>query len=261
MSEIELLFLGSGTSAGVPMIACHCPVCDSTDPHDKRTRPSVVISHGGKHVLVDVTPEVRLQCVANRVDFIDAVVLTHGHADHVMGMDDLRRFNAVKNGPLDVWGDERTFRTVDRCFGYAFREPDPTSKLFRPRLVKREITGPFEVAGMRWTPIPLFHGEMPVLGFRIGRVAYCTDVNRIPDESYPLLEGLDVLILDALAHKSHAAHFSLQEAVEQAQRIKAGKTYFTHIAHGLGHEATSKMLPEGIFLGYDGLRVGGRAET
>ena len=260
MPDVELLFLGTGTSAGVPMIACHCPVCDSTDPHDKRMRPSVVISSGGKHVLVDVTPELRLQCVANRVDFIDAVVLTHGHADHLMGMDDLRRFNAVRNGPLDVWGDERTFRTVDRCFGYAFREPDPASKLFRPRLVRREITGPFEVAGMRWTPIRLFHGEMPVLGFRIGRVAYCTDVNRIPDESYPLLEGLDVLVLDALGLKSHATHFSLQEAVDQARKIKAGKTYFTHIAHGLGHAETSKTLPEGIFLGYDGLRVSGRGD-
>jgi phosphoribosyl 1,2-cyclic phosphate phosphodiesterase len=260
MPDVELLFLGTGTSAGVPMIACHCPVCDSTDPRDKRMRPSVVISSAGKQVLVDVTPEVRLQCVANRIDFIEAVVLTHGHADHLMGMDDLRRFNAVRNGPLDVWGDERTFRTVDRCFGYAFKEPDPANKLFRPRLIRRDITGPFELAGMRWTPIPLFHGEMPVLGFRIGRVAYCTDVNRIPDESYPLLEGLDVLVLDALALKSHATHFSLQEAVEQAQRIKAGRTYFTHIAHGLGHEATSKMLPEGIFLGYDGLRVSGRGE-
>jgi len=259
MAEIELLFLGSGTSAGVPMIACHCPVCDSADPRDKRTRPSVVISYGGKHVLVDVTPELRLQCVANRVDYIDSVVLTHAHADHIMGMDDLRRFNAVKNGPMDVWGDERTFKTIERCFGYAFKEPDPTSKLFRPRLVRREISGEFEVDGMKWTPIRLFHGEMPVLGFRIGRVAYCTDVNRIPPESYPLLENLDVLVLDALTHKSHATHFSLEEAVAEAQRIKAKQTYFTHIAHGLGHEETSRILPEGIYLGYDGLRVTGGA--
>jgi phosphoribosyl 1,2-cyclic phosphate phosphodiesterase len=176
-----------------------------------------------------------------------------------MGLDDLRRFNAVKNGPLDVWGDERTFKTLERCFGYAFKELDPTNKLFRPRLVRREITGEFEVDGRKWTPIRLFHGEMPVLGFRIGRVAYCTDVNRIPPESYPLLENLDVLVLDALTHKSHATHFSLEEAVAEAQRIKAKQTYFTHIAHGLGHEETSQILPEGIYLGYDGLRVTGEA--
>lgn len=263
MPEIELLFLGTGTSAGVPMIGCHCPVCDSTDPRDKRTRPSVVLTYPSENpalptrVLVDVTPELRLQCVANRVDRVESVVLTHGHADHIMGMDDLRRFNAVKEGPLDVWGDERTFRTVDRCFCYAFKEQQEEAKikLFRPRLVRRDIQGSFEIAGVRWTPIPLFHGEMPVLGFRVGRLAYCTDVNRIPDESYPLLEDLDVLVLDALALKSHATHFSLQEAIDQAQRIKAGKTYFTHIAHSLGHAETSKLLPLNIFLGYDGLRV------
>jgi phosphoribosyl 1,2-cyclic phosphate phosphodiesterase len=255
MASIELLFLGTGTSTGVPMIGCHCPVCDSTDPRDKRTRPSVVISYEGLRVLVDVTPELRVQCVGQHVDSIDAVVLTHAHADHVMGMDDLRRFNAIKNGPLDVWGDEPTHAAVTRCFGYAFAEPDPASKLFRPRLVRRMIEGPFEIGPMRWTPIRLFHGQMPVLGFRVGRLAYCTDVNRIPEESYPLLEGLDVLVLDALTHKPHATHFSLDEAVAQTARIKAGRTYFTHIAHSLGHAETNAQLPPGVELAYDGLRV------
>src|ERR1700689_1749573 len=124
MTEVELLFLGSGTSAGVPMIGCHCPVCDSADPRDKRTRPSVVISYSGLRVLVDATPELRMQCVAQRVDSIDSVVLTHAHADHVMGMDDLRRFNAIKKGPLDVWADERTHTAVTRCFGYAFAKSE-----------------------------------------------------------------------------------------------------------------------------------------
>ena len=255
MPEVELLFLGTGTSAGVPMIGCHCAVCDSDDPHDKRTRPSVVISYGSTRILVDVTPEVRLQCVANRVDAIDAVVLTHGHADHIMGMDDLRRFNAVKNGPLDIWCEERTFTTVTRCFGYAFKEPDPNSKLFRPQLVRREINGPFDLFGMKWTPIRLFHGEMPVLGFRVGNVAYCTDVNRIPPESYPLLENLDVLVLDALTLKPHATHFSLEQAVTETHRIGAKRTFFTHIAHGLGHAATCSSLPDGVSLAYDGQRV------
>lgn len=259
---VELLFLGTGTSAGVPMIGCHCDVCRSTDPHDKRTRPSVVISYGDVRVLVDTTPELRLQCVADGVDRIDALVYTHAHADHVMGLDDVRRFNAILGRSLDVWADEKTFATIGRCFGYAFREPDPESRLFRPHLVHRTIEPgrPFEVGASQWTPIPLLHGKMPVLGFRVGRLAYCTDVSQIPESSYPLLEGLDVLVLDALQHRKHTTHFSLEEAVAEAHKIGAKQTYFTHIAHALGHAATNRGLPDNIRLGYDGQRVTARRE-
>ena len=172
MSRLELLFLGSGTSAGIPMIGCHCAVCTSPDPHDRRTRCSVVFSYGPTRVLIDTTPELRLQCIANDVHAIDAVVFTHAHADHIMGLDDVRRFNAVMGGPLDVWADERTHESLQRCFGYAFRAPEPDAKLFRPHLVPRTIRGPFDIAGVRWTPIPLFHGDLPVLGFRVGNIAY-----------------------------------------------------------------------------------------
>src|SRR5438270_11951049 len=130
--SVELLFLGTGTSAGIPMIGCHCAVCTSPDPHDRRTRPSVLICYGDTRVLVDTTPELRLQCVANGVDRVDAVVFTHAHADHIMGLADVRRFNAVKQGPLEVWADRRTFAALDRCFGYAFKEPTPEMKIFRP---------------------------------------------------------------------------------------------------------------------------------
>ncbi len=239
------------------MIGCHCEVCGSGDPHDKRTRPSVVFEYGGINVLVDTSPELRLQCVANRVDQIEALVYTHAHADHIMGLDDVRRFNAIRQGPLDVWADENTHRALERCFGYAFREPDPASRLFRPHLVRRVIDGPFEVAGRMWTPIPLVHGAMPVLGFRVGNVAYCTDVSRIPEASYALLEGLEVLVLDALQHKKHTTHFSFEEAVAEARKIGAKQTWFTHIAHGLGHAKTNAMLEEGIKLAWDGLRVEG----
>ena len=252
---IELLFLGTGTSAGIPMIGCHCPVCSSPDPRDRRNRASVVISYGDTRVLVDTTPELRLQCVANRVDRIDALVFTHAHADHIFGLDDVRRFNAIKGGPLDVWADQATHRMLDQCFGYAFRPPRPEQKVFRPHLERRFIEGPFAIEGETWTPIPLLHGEQPVLGLRVGHAAYCTDVSAIPEPSYELLSDLDLLVLDALQPMPHYTHFSLSQAVEAAARIGAKLTLFTHIAHTLPHEATNASLPENMRLGYDGERI------
>jgi phosphoribosyl 1,2-cyclic phosphate phosphodiesterase len=233
-------------------------MCSSSDPRDKRTRPSVVISYGGRNVLVDTTPELRLQCVANRVDMIDAVVYTHAHADHIMGLDDVRRFNALRKGPLDVWADEKTHAALQACFGYAFKEPDPASKLFRPHLVPRMIDGPFELLGETWMPVKLMHAKHEVLGFRIGNLAYCTDVSFIPEESFELLRGVDVLVLDALQDIPHVAHFSLAQAIEAAKRIGARETWFTHIAHRMGHEATNRSLPGNMQLAHDGLRVSTR---
>jgi len=254
-ASIELLFLGSGTSAGIPMIGCDCAVCTSADPRDKRMRASVVISYNGRNVLVDTTPELRLQCVANGVKMIEAVVFTHAHADHIMGLDDVRRFNSLKQSSIDAWADDATFRALDTCFGYAFLEPLPDVKAFRPHLVHRRIDAPFDIAGQRWTPIPLLHGKMPVNGFRVGNLAYCTDVSEIPEPSFDLMTGLDVLILDALQHRPHATHFTIAQAIEAARRIGAKRTYFTHIAHALGHAETNDTLPPDIRLAYDGLRV------
>ncbi len=252
MSSIELLFLGSGTSAGVPMIGCHCPVCSSTDPHDKRHRPSVLISYDGVRVLVDTTPELRIQSLTYGIDVIDTVVLTHAHADHIMGLDDLRRFNMTKNGPIDVWGDAKTHESLSRCFGYAFLDPNATPQVFRPNLRKRIVDGPFEIAGRTWTPIPLLHGRHEVLGYRIGNLAYCTDVSEIPEPSYELLKGVDTLVLDALQPLPHNAHFSLPQALEAATRIGARQTWFTHITHNMFH-TINETLPKDKQLAHDGM--------
>jgi phosphoribosyl 1,2-cyclic phosphate phosphodiesterase len=255
MSALELLFLGTGTSAGVPMIGCRCAVCTSSDPRDSRTRSSVVIRYNGGAVLIDSTPEVRIQCVANSVVSIDAVVYTHAHADHIMGMDDLRRFNAVTGLPLEIYADQRTMSALQRTFAYAFQPPDPSLKVSRPHFLSRTIDGPFKILGETWNPIPLVHGDEPVLGFRVGGLAYCTDVSHVPESSYALLEGLEVLVLDALQHRKHPTHLTVSEALGVAERVGAKRTYFTHIAHGLAHGKTCEDLPEGVELAYDGLRV------
>jgi phosphoribosyl 1,2-cyclic phosphate phosphodiesterase len=254
-AEIELLLMGTGTSAGVPMIGCHCAVCTSADPRDHRNRPGALVSYDGLNFLVDTTPELRLQCVRFGVDAVEAVVYTHAHADHIMGLDDLRRFNALTKRPLDVWADRATHEALGKCFYYAFEEPPAQMKIFRPILKPRLIDGPFELAGRTWTPIPLMHGEQPVLGFRVGRAAYCTDVSAIPETSYALLEDLDLLVLDALQPKPHYTHFSLSQAVDAATRIGAKLTLFTHIAHTLPHAATNASLPKNMRLGYDGERI------
>jgi len=241
------------------MIGCHCPRCCSSDPRDHRTRPSVLISYNGCSVLVDAAPELRLQCLANGVEHIEAIAFTHAHADHIMGLDDVRRFNTLRGGqPLDVWADEATHNILGLAFGYAFRPPRHEPGVYRPHLTQRLISGPFEIQGVTWTAVPVFHGEAPILAYRIGRLAYCTDVSRMPDESFALLRDLDVLVIDALRFRPHPTHFSIEQAIEAAGRIGAAQTYFTHIAHDVLHESTSRSLPPGVQLGYDGLRVRAR---
>ena len=251
MKRLRVTVLGSGTSHGVPMIACECEVCTSKDPHDRRTRSSILVEVDGQSILVDTTPEMRLQCLACGVRRVDAVLFTHAHADHVTGLDDLRRFNWLQGAPLTCYADAATSDVLERMFPYAFNHvPDyPSSK---PQLRLQKIDGPFELGGMRVVPIPMFHGPMPVLGFRFGPFAYCTDCSLIPPESFELLAGVEMLILDALRHRPHPTHFNLEQAVEVAGRIGARETFFTHIAHELGHEATNASLPRGMALSYDG---------
>ncbi|MCG8409610.1 MAG: MBL fold metallo-hydrolase [Phycisphaerales bacterium] len=247
---LKIIVLGSGTSHGVPMIACDCPVCLSSDPHDKRTRPSITIQYEQTTLLVDTTPELRLQCLANDVTRVHAVLYTHYHVDHVTGLDDLRRFNWLQEQPIPCYGQTATLDRLRMMFPYVFEQEEKYPSAV-PRLTLHVIDEPFQIGGRTITPIPLLHGTMPVLGFRVGNFAYCTDVNEIPADSWPLLEGLDVLILDALRKRPHPTHFNLDQAVAHAKKIGAKQTYFTHIAHELGHDATNRELPDGMALAYD----------
>ena len=249
---LRLTILGSGTSHGVPMIACDCPVCTSADPRDRRTRTSAVFSYGGHHVLVDTAPELRLQCLACHVTRIDAILYTHAHADHVAGLDDVRRFNYLLGRALPVYASAYTLGRVRQMFDYAFVD-DADYPSAKPQLQAVEIDGPFELFGRRVTPIPYWHGPTEVFGYRVGDVAYCPDCNRIPESSRALLSGLDVLVLDALRHRPHPTHFNLEQALAEAGRSGAARTYFTHLTHELGHAQTNPTLPPGMELAYDGL--------
>jgi len=251
MAGLRVVFLGTGTSHGVPMIGCDCYVCTSSDPHDRRTRTSVLVQWEDRAVLIDTSPEFRLQCVQQRVERVDAVLYTHGHADHVVGLDDLRRFNDLQGTDIPIYGSADTLEIVHRIFPYAF-DDDPTYVSSKPALTLHPIDGPFDLFGVQVVPIPLLHGPLPIFGYRFGRFAYCTDCSVIPDGSWGLLEDLDVLVLDALRRRPHPTHMNLEQAVAAARKIGARQTLFTHIAHELMHEPVNAELPRGMALAYDG---------
>ena len=253
----ELILLGTSTSVGVPMIGCDCPVCTSTNPKNHRTRTGVAVQTPNGTFLIDTPPELRLQLVRENIPLVHAAVFTHSHADHIFGLDDLRICGYRLKGPVALYCEEPVEQQIRQSFNYAFVERDPKAHHFaRPNLEFERIgLDPFEVLGQKLTPIRLLHGLLPVLGFRLGDVAFCTDVNQIPDESWPLLEGLDVLILDALRDEPHPTHFGIDEALEVVERVKPRQTFFTHVSHSLEYDATNARLPDGVELAYDGLRI------
>lgn len=304
--SLELLFLGTGTSAGVPMIGCTCPVCCSKDPHDQRTRPSVLISyphrvdatqtsscppasgsssqssetyqppdhhesgHRGtllRQYLVDTSQELRLQMVRENIHRIDGVIYTHAHADHIFGLDDLRRFNAVMKKSLDLFAEPTTLAKLRQTFDYVFVPERNENNSFVATLVAHELCvgKPFELQGARWTPIRLMHGKLPIIGLRVdwpspvtgtlSSLAYCTDVSQIPKESYALLQDLDVLVIDALRYRPHPTHLTVQQALKEIEIIQPKRSYFTHIAHDIRHADLTPRLPANVFLSYDGLKV------
>jgi phosphoribosyl 1,2-cyclic phosphate phosphodiesterase len=259
---MKVTVLGSGTSHGVPSIGCDCGVCRSTDPRDRRTRPSILIqlddavpspfAAAVRSILVDTSTDLRQQALANDVRRVDAILFTHTHADHIFGLDDVRRYNQMQQESIPCYADGPTVAALRRIFAYIF-EPPPQRGGGLPQLSLFRIEGPFTLGGAEIVPVPLLHGVLPVLGFRIGTFAYLTDCNRIPDLSWPLLEGVRTVLIDALRRRRHSTHFSVDEAVAAVQRLGADRAYFTHICHDLPHAATNAQLPAGIELAYDGL--------
>jgi phosphoribosyl 1,2-cyclic phosphate phosphodiesterase len=253
----RLLLLGTGTSHGVPVIGCGCPTCRDANPKNQRTRSSAILGLPGGNLLVDSPPDLRLQLVREGIGLVHSVFYTHGHADHLLGLDDLRIFADYLGHDLPVYCDEHVEARIRRAFDYAF---DPVARQYPaggvPRLVFARLSAePVEILGVRVTPIPLEHGRHSCFGLRVGNVAYCTDAKRIPAASMDLLQGLDMLVLDALRRRPHPTHMSLDEAVEAARQLAPRRTLFTHIAHDLEHEATNAALPPTMQLAYDGLEV------
>jgi riboflavin kinase/FMN adenylyltransferase len=240
---------------GVPTLGCACRVCKSDDPHDKRLRPSLLISRGGHNVVIDTTPDFRQQALRVGLDRLDAILLTHGHADHILGFDDIRPFNIRQRSALPVYSNEETFRIIRRVFAYVFDDKPTLSTV--PSVTLKAIQSPVELLGVPFIPVPLLHGEMEVLGFRFGRAAYLTDFSKIPDSSMALLEGLDELVLDALRDVPHPMHQTVEQALALIQQLKPRRAWFTHIAHDLPHAATNARLAKMGFphvqLAYDGL--------
>ena len=240
---------------GVPSLGCACRVCRSADPRDKRLRPSVLLSRDGQNVVVDTTPDFRQQALRVELQRLDAVLLTHGHADHILGFDDIRPFNVRQKAALPVYGSEETFEVLRRTFAYVFDDGPTLSTV--PRVALRVVQGPFELLGTVITPVPARHGEMGVLGYRVGGAAYLTDFSELPAASMALLGGLDDLILDALRDIPHPMHQTVEQALALVRALGPRRAWFTHIAHDLPHGETNERLRKmglpHVQLAYDGL--------
>jgi phosphoribosyl 1,2-cyclic phosphate phosphodiesterase len=252
--KATLTVLGSGTSMGVPTLGCDCAVCRSTDPHDRRTRPSIMIEYGGKVVLIDTSPDFYAQAVREHIKQVDAVFYTHAHADHILGIDDLRplSFNH-KPGKLPLYARPDTAAFLRRMFSYIFDANYKYGSL--PQLELRPIDGPVELFGATFEPVRVLHGETEIYGYRFGSAAYLTDHSEVPEASFHQLEGLDIVFLDALRHKPHPTHSTVENSLRLAERLKAKRAFFTHICHDLAHEATNASLPANVRLAYDGMRM------
>ena len=251
---LSITILGCGTSTGVPVVGCGCPVCRSGDPKNDRMRSGLRISFGDPErvVLIDTSADLRRQCLRFDIRRVDAVLFTHAHADHIFGLDDLRPFNFHQNADIDCFGSRHTLAALKKTFAYIFDGQAPEGG-GKPRLQLRPVNGPFEAAGLHIEPIPVLHGSLEVFAYRIGRFAYVTDTHEIPNASMAKLDGVETLILDALRYRPHPTHFSVQEAIQVAARIGARRTVLTHLNHEVDYNSPEVELPAGVELAYDGL--------
>jgi phosphoribosyl 1,2-cyclic phosphate phosphodiesterase len=252
--KARLTVMGSGTSMGVPTIGCDCVVCHSSDPHDRRTRPSVLVEYDGHAVLIDTTPDFREQAIRENVRQLDAVLYTHTHADHILGIDDLRPISFLHMpGKLPLYARPDAAEFIRTMFRYIFEAKYKFGSL--PQVELRPIEGTLDLFGARFEPVPVIHGETEIYGFRFGSAAYLTDHSDIPEGSYSKLQGLDILFLDALRHKPHPTHSTVENSLRIVERVKPKRTFFTHICHDLPHEATNATLPPNVRLSYDGMKL------
>ena len=255
MSEnvLTVTMLGTGTSQGIPVIGCSCSVCTSPFPEDKRLRTSIYVTHKSTKILIDIGPDFRQQALTNGLSGVDAILMTHEHSDHTAGIDDIRPFNFLQRKEIPIFSLKRVQEDIHRRFAYIFSDcPYPGAPKLSSQVI--EPFQKFNIGSIDIIPLDILHGELPILGFRMGNFAYITDASLIPDTSYHYLDGLEVLIINALQHHKHYSHFNLDEAIFQARKIKARQTILTHISHHLGtYQDVKASLPEDIAPGYDGL--------
>ena len=250
---MKVTFMGTGTSVGVPAIGCRCAVCASTDPRNKRTRASVLLRCDGTQVLIDASIDLRQQVLREEIDALDAVLVTHGHADHVFGLDDVRMFNFRQKRPMPIHGSPRTLAELQRTFWYVFQTRTDASS--RPQLALEPVDGPFRVGGLDVVPFTILHGDAPILGYRMGRFAYITDGKSVPPETLPLLRDLDVLVINALRRTPHPTHFTLEEALRTIRVIAPQRAFLTHLSHEFDHASLAGELPPGVSPAHDGLTL------
>lgn len=250
---MRVIILGCATSTGVPIVGCTCPVCTSGNPKNNRTRCSLFVYTEGKNILIDTSTDLRFQALRHGITTLDAVLYTHSHADHTHGIDELRVYNFMNGKVIPCFGDVRTIGNLKKNFGYIF--DSTVSAGGKPKLIMNTVSGDFEADGVKVTPLPIFHADWTILGYRIGGMAYLTDCSGIPDETMEKLTGLDLLIISALRYRPHPAHFNIEQAVEVAEKLKPGLTVLTHMGHEIDYDELSAELPEGITPAYDGMEI------